>query len=96
MVRLRFINLDLTKNPVLLFVQNNTVKFSYPFSSRDFYAKLFLPGDYDLRILFDDNKNGVYDPGEFFGKHIQPEKVISVPRKVTVKANWDNEIDITL
>lgn len=96
MVRLRFINLDLTKNPVLLFVQNNTVKFSYPFTSRDFYAKLFLPGDYDLRILFDDNKNGVYDPGEFFGKHIQPEKVISVPRKVTVKANWDNEIDITL
>jgi hypothetical protein len=96
MVRLRFINLDLTKNPVLLFVQNNAVKYSYPFTSRDFYAKLFAPGEYDLRILFDDNKNGVYDPGDFFGKHIQPEKVISVPRKVTVKANWDNEIDITL
>ncbi|WP_127132991.1 Ig-like domain-containing domain [Pseudoflavitalea rhizosphaerae] len=96
LVRLRFINLDLTKNPVLLFVQNNAVKYSYPFTSRDFYAKLFQPGEYDIRILFDDNKNGIYDPGEFFGKHIQPEKVISVPRKVTVKANWDNEIDITL
>lgn len=96
MVRLRFINLDLSKNPVLQFVQNGAIKYSYPFTSRDFYAKLFPPGDYDLRILFDDNKNGIYDPGDFFGKHIQPEKVMNVTRKVTVKANWDNEIDITL
>lgn len=96
LVRLRFINLDLTKNPVLQFVQNGTVKYAYPFTSRDFNAKLFPPGDYDLRILFDDNKNGIYDPGDFFGKHIQPEKVMHVSRKITVKANWDNEIDITL
>jgi uncharacterized protein (DUF2141 family) len=96
LVRLRFINLDLSKNPVLQFVQNGAVKYSHPFTTRDFYAKLFPPGDYDLRILFDDNKNGVYDPGDFFGKHIQPEKVMHVSRKITVKANWDNEIDITL
>jgi hypothetical protein len=96
MVRLRFINLDLTKKPVLQFVQGGNVKHSYRFTNRDFYAKLFLPGDYDLRILFDDNENGVWDAGEFFGKHIQPEKAMQVPRKVTIKANWDNEIDITL
>lgn len=96
LVRLRFINLDLSKNPVLQLIQNNAVKYSHVFTNRDFYAKLFQPGEYDLRILYDDNKNGVYDPGEFFGKHIQPEKVISISRKVTVKANWDNEIDITL
>lgn len=95
-VQLKFINLDLAQNPVLQFVQGNQVKYSHVFTNRDFKAKLFTPGDYDLRILFDANKNGVWDPGEFFGKHIQPEKVLAVSRKVTIKANWDNEIDITL
>lgn len=96
LVRLRFLNLDLSKNPVLQFIQSDQVKFSHVFTDRNFYAKLFTPGEYDLRILFDANKNGVWDPGEFFGKHLQPERVMPVSRKLTVKANWDNEIDITL
>ncbi|HVK47884.1 MAG TPA: hypothetical protein VM488_08575, partial [Pseudobacter sp.] len=96
MVRLRFLNLDLTKKPLLQFVQGAEVKYSHRFTNRDFYAKIFKPGDYDLRIVYDENENGVWDPGEFFGKHIQPERVLPVSRKVTIKANWDNEIDITL
>jgi uncharacterized protein (DUF2141 family) len=96
MVRLRFLNLDLTKKPLLQFVQGTEVKYSHRFTNRDFYAKIFKPGDYDLRIVYDENENGVWDPGEFFGKHIQPERVLPVSRKVTIKANWDNEIDITL
>jgi len=96
LVRLRFLNLDLSKNPVLQFVQADQVKFSHVFTDRNFNARLFVPGEYDLRILFDANKNGIWDPGEFFGKHLQPEKVMPVPRKLTIKANWDNEIDITL
>lgn len=97
LVRLRFPNLDLSKNPVLQFVQSDQVKYSYIFAGgKEFYAKLFVPGDYNLRILFDDNKNGIWDPGEFFGKHIQPEKVRPISRKLSVKPNWDNEVDITL
>lgn len=96
LVRLRLLNLDMSKNPVLQFVQTDQVKYAYPLTSREFYARLFEPGEYELRILFDQNKNGVWDPGEFFGKHVQPEKVQPVPRKLEVKANWDNEVDITL
>jgi hypothetical protein len=96
LVRLRFLNLDLSKNPVLQFAQGDQIKFTHVFTDRNFNARLFVPGEYDLRILYDANKNGVWDPGEFFGKHIQPEKVMPVSRKLTVKANWDNEIDITL
>jgi hypothetical protein len=100
-VRIRFRNLDMSKNPVLQFVQTDVVKFSYPLTTAQFSRKLFVPGDYDLRILYDDNKNGVWDPGDFFGKHIQPEKIMLVPIKnkkriFTVKANWENELDITL
>ena len=96
MVRLRFPNLDLAKNPVLQFVQGGEVIKSYVFISKEYTVRLFTPGEYDLRILFDENKNGKWDPGQFFGIRRQPEKVIPIIRKLTVKANWDNEIDISL
>jgi hypothetical protein len=93
---IRFRNLDLSTNPVLLFVQNNEVKRSFPLTSADFSQPLFLPGDYDLRILNDNNKNGKWDPGEFFGKHKQPEIVKPIDRKITIKPNWENEFEIAL
>ena len=93
---IRFRNLDLSTNPVLLFVQNNEVKKSYSLTSADFSQPLFLPGDYDLRILNDTNKNGKWDPGEFFGKHKQPEIVKPIDRKITIKPNWENEFEIAL
>lgn len=100
-LRLRFTNLDLSKNPVLQFVQGDAIKFSRPLSAKVFYEKLVQPGDYELRILFDDNKNGVWDPGVFFGEHKQPEKVQTLrtnrPKNLfTIKSNWDNESDIVL
>ena len=49
-----------------------------------------------MRIVYDDNKNGKWDTGEFFGKHIQPEKVLLIARKLNVKPNWDTEVDIEL
>jgi hypothetical protein len=96
LVRLRLINLDFSKNPVLQFVSGDQVKYSYPMKTKEFNAKLFQPGDYDLRILYDDNKNGIWDAGSFFKHHRQPEKVLPISRKLTVKANWDNIVDITL
>jgi hypothetical protein len=96
LVRLRFPTLDLTKNPVLLFVQNEGVAHSHVFTNKEFYAKIFKPGEYELRLLYDANKNGQWDTGEFFSEHRQPERVIPISRKLTVKANWDNEVDITL
>lgn len=96
LVRLRFPNLDLAKNPVLLFMQGEKIAYSHVFASKEFYAKIFQPGEYELRLLYDENKNGVWDTGEFFEGHKQPEKVLPISRKVTVKANWDNEVDITL
>lgn len=96
LIRLRLINLDFRKNPVLQFVVADQVKYAFPMTNKEFNAKLFQPGEYDLRILYDDNKNGIWDTGSFFGHHQQPEKVLPISRKLTVKANWDNIVDITL
>jgi hypothetical protein len=95
-VRLRFKNLDLNRHPVLLFFQGDKLIKHYVFgSSTQFDDRLFDPGEYELRILYDDNQNGVWDPGNFF-EHRQPEKVQPIHRKVNVKADWDNEVDISL
>jgi hypothetical protein len=96
-VRIRVFNLDLTRRPVLLFYSSDALKYSYPFGNKkEVRQVLFKPGDYELRILYDTNGNGKWDPGEFFGKHRQPEKEVTVMKKFTVKANWDNDRDINL
>ena len=96
LVRLRFLNLPLNQNPVLQFVQGGEVKRSHVFTNNQFYAPLFIPGDYDLRLVFDENRNGKWDTGEFFGRRKQPEKVQRISRKLTIKPNWDTEVDIQL
>lgn len=94
-IRLQFNNLDLGRNPVLEFVQDDKIIRYVPLTATTWYQRLFEPGDYDLRILYDDNKNGRWDPGNFDEKR-QPEIVRRIPRKLTIKANWDNEVEINL
>ena len=65
-VRLRFIGLQMSDNPVLQFVQGDEVKFSHVFRNNTFTAPLFRPGEYEMRIVSDRNKNGEWDTGQFF------------------------------
>jgi hypothetical protein len=95
-IRLRFTNLDLSKNPVLQFVENEKIIESFPLTQAELSRKLYRPGSYELRILFDTNKNGLWDPGHFFGSRRQPEIVQLIPRQLVIRANWDNEVTIPL
>ena len=99
-IKIKFENLDKFKHPVLQFVKNKVVEYSYPLTGAQFYQKLFVPGDYEIRILEDSNQNGVWDPGYYDPANIhlqkQPEKVISIPQTLNIKAGWDNERDIIL
>ncbi len=92
---LRFTNLDLAKHPVLEFVVGEEIKLSSPVTANEWSKKLFKPGEYEIRILFDDNNNGKWDPGDY-SKKTQPEKVIVLPQKLGIRADWDNERDIKL
>ena len=92
---LRFSNLDLGKMPVLQFVQGDEIKESYPLTATTWSKKLFKPGEYEVRILFDRNNNGKWDPGNY-AKKLQPEKVMALPQRLSIRANWDNERDIAL
>jgi hypothetical protein len=93
---IRFRNLDLSLNPVLQFVQNNQVVNSFPLTATTFTHPLFEPGEYTIRILYDSNKNGTWDPGNFFQKRRQPERVRSVERKFPIKTAWKNQFEVAL
>jgi hypothetical protein len=95
-VRMRFKNLDLKKNPVLQMVLNDKVVDSIPLTGSEWTRKLYPPGEYEVRILYDQNKNGTWDAGKFFGRHVQPEIVVIVVPKLPIRANVDNEPEITL
>lgn len=94
-LRLQFKNIELSKNPVLQIVSSSKVVDNIPVVGGEIYKKLYLPGEYELRILYDLNNNGIWDPGDY-KKKLQPEQVISIPKKLTIKANWDNEVNINL
>jgi hypothetical protein len=95
-IHLKFTSLDLTANPVLQLVNNGKLVYSHVFTNNEFNIRLFNPGDYDLRILYDANKNGKWDPGEFFGQRRQPERVVALRTKLNVKAKWDRVDTIQL
>lgn len=94
-IKINFTKFSTIKNPVLQFVKSDVVVKSYPLLSASWNAPLFDPGDYELRILYDENNNGYWDPGNY-EKKLQPEKVYYFPQKLNIKANWDNERDIEL
>ncbi|MES1217284.1 MAG: Ig-like domain-containing protein [Bacteroidota bacterium] len=94
-LKIKFLHLDLSKNPVFQIIAGAKIHKSYPLVSENLTEALFIPGEYELRMLFDDNKNGKWDPGEFFEKHRQPEIVKPFSRdKITIKKSWENEFDL--
>ena len=95
-LKISFNNFDSTKNPVLQVIQAGTLVNSFPVTKPDLLVPMIVPGDYELRMLYDQNKNGKWDTGDFFGKRIQPEKVRPLNKKITIKASWDNEYEVTL
>jgi Bacterial Ig-like domain len=92
---LRFNNLDSGKHLMLQFVQGDNIVSSWPITTREWSQKLFKPGEYELRLLYDANNNGKWDPGNY-SKKTPPERVKVLPQKVSIRSNWDNERDINL
>lgn len=95
-LKLKLRNLDLEKNPVLQIVNNDKIVRSVPMKSIDLAIDLIIPGEYELRILYDKNNNGVWDPGDFFGKQLQPEIVVPIERRISIKPAWQNDFEIIL
>ncbi len=46
------------------------------------------PGTYYVRVIYDENKNGKWDTGNYLKKQ-QPEKVIYMSKPLDVRKNWE-------
>jgi hypothetical protein len=95
-LKIRLRGLDIKRSPVLFFMQGDRIFKSIVLSGPIIEDNLFPPGEYPIRILYDENKNGKWDTGQFFGQRKQPEKVQPLEKKITVKSNWSNEYEIDI
>jgi hypothetical protein len=84
------------EHPVLLLLQDQKVKFSYPITQNLLRIALLPPGEYQLKILTDNNQNGRWDTGKFIGQKIQPELVRNLKLILNIRSNWDNEMNLIL
>ncbi|MFN3317024.1 MAG: hypothetical protein ACK40K_09450, partial [Raineya sp.] len=49
----------------------------------------YLPAQtYQIRAIIDENKNGKWDTGEYATKTL-PEKIIFLPKELTIRENWE-------
>ncbi|MCO5285304.1 MAG: Ig-like domain-containing protein [Chitinophagaceae bacterium] len=94
-VKLNFKNFDKFSHPVLQLLNDQNTMQSFPLKSAVFELRLINPGTYTIQILEDSNENGVWDPGKYEARK-QPERVQRITQKLSVRANWDNELDIEL
>ncbi len=66
--------------------------YQKPITDSTITLSLLQPGDYNMRIIADGNKNGKWDAGNLL-KGKQPERVYPYTTVTIVKAGWENEVD---
>jgi len=90
---------NVTTYPILLQLvkeQGGVADAIYATEARELYNFRSLdPGKYYLRVIFDANRNGKWDTGNYLGK-TQPERVSYYPSVIEVRANWELEETFTL
>lgn len=84
---------DFMGNIVAQLMKGNKVAQQISFENTpDFKLKNIATGEYVLRVFGDENKNGYWDTGNFKEKK-QAERMYYFPEKITIRENWDLELD---
>ena len=61
----------------------------------ELYFEAIQPSSYQVRLFYDENKNQIWDTGDF-KKKLQPEEMIYFPTLIDVRANWDVDQELEL
>jgi hypothetical protein len=72
-------------------------EISFVVSNQDSTSKIFTginPGAYTVKIIMDENRNGIWDQGDYDGKK-QPEKIFT-KKLEPLRANWTLEAEVEL
>ncbi len=71
------------------------VKQIYLEANAPVFFKHITPGKYFIRLIVDQNKNKIWDPGNFLDK-LAPERVVYYPSIIELRANWSWSETFTL
>lgn len=88
---------DTAKSYILEIVnKDNNIISSYPIKKKSL-VKLsnYKQGIYYGRIVYDENKNGIWDTGNI-KLGTQPEAIWYYPKELSIRANWDRNETITI
>lgn len=78
---------------VLELINEKGIVFNYARAERGTFSYLFMaPGAYKLRVIYDQNGDGKWNTGNYLEKK-KPETIIYYPGAVTIRSNWDLELD---
>ncbi len=83
----------LTNGQLLICLTNDKGEIKYQkeiTQDGDLLFDFILPGEYRVMAIYDVNSNKVWDTGDYL-KHLYPERVIILPDKQTIKADWVTE-----
>ncbi|MBI3136551.1 MAG: Ig-like domain-containing protein [Bacteroidetes bacterium] len=80
-------------SPCLVYLLNaNGESIDTAVYSPRFVFENLVPGDYQLRLVVDEDQNGYWTTGSFQEARI-PEKVIYFNETIQVKSKWEKEVD---
>ena len=71
------------------------VKQTYLEANAPVFFEHINPGKYFIRLIMDQNKNKIWDPGNFLDK-LAPERVVYYPSIIELRANWSWSETFTL
>lgn len=88
---------DTTKNYILEFIdeKKNPVKSYFINKSETISFAKYPTGKYFVRVIYDENKNNKWDTGNLKAG-TQPEKIWYSDTDMSLKANWDRELSLTI
>lgn len=66
--------------------------YQKPVTDSIVHFSLLDPGNYTIKIIEDQNRNGKWDAGNVF-RQLQPEAIFPHNIEVMLKAGWENDID---
>jgi hypothetical protein len=88
---------DTSMHFVIQLVKDKDIRYSGTVVNGSWTKELITPGEYEIRVLLDENGNGKWDRGVYYHTpKKQPERVVSFPEKKNIKANWGVKEDLTL
>jgi len=76
----------------LLDDKENMVRQNIVSNAETIYYDYLYPQTYRVKVVFDKNKNGVWDPGDYLKKR-QPEKTLYNAEVITIRSNWDLDLE---